>query len=124
MNGTLNYLRGGRRWIVAGVTVHGLESSVDFPLVMTEPGDPARVMFCLPPLGGQQQVINFDQLTDIFGNPLPQAIIAPVVIVIPRSEASCYLPDRPYETGFRICRDRQTAGDAVVDLFIMENDLR
>ncbi len=124
MNDTLNYLRGGRRWIVGGVPVYGLDSAVDFPLVMTEFGNPARVMFCLPQLGGQQQVVNFDQLTDIFGNPLPQTIVAPVVIVVPRSEANCYLPDRPYETGFRICRDRQAAGEAVVDLLIMENDLR
>ncbi len=124
MNGTLSFLRGGRRWVVSGITIYGVESAVDFLLVLTESGDPARVMFCLPLLGGRQQAVDFESLTDIFGNPLPQSIIAPVVIIIPRSEANCYLIDRPYETGFRICRDRRSTGDAVVDLFIMENDFR
>lgn len=122
MNSTLNYLRGCRRWFVSGLTVYGQEGSAEIPIALSEAQNPGRVMFALPQIGSRWQSIRFSELTDVFGEPLPEIIAAPAVIIIQRSKPVVYLADRPNESGFQLYRDSQTVGEAIVDLLIMENE--
>lgn len=122
MNLTLDYLRSNRKWLIPNVAVWGNSSAFEMPLAMMEQAANKRLIFSLALLGGQDQAVNFADLVDSRGNHLPQAIANPVVMVIPRSNALCYLVGRPSNYGFKIACD-EAGQQPVVDLLIMEIDL-
>ncbi|NLI15609.1 MAG: hypothetical protein GX409_04900 [candidate division Zixibacteria bacterium] len=121
MNRTLNYLRGGRRWLVPNLAVWGAAAAYQMPLAMVEESSPKRLIFCLAELGGEEQLVNYTDLVDSLGNRLPATISNPIVVIIPRGKTHCYLVGRPSNSGFKIARD-SSVGQSVVDVLIMEVD--
>ena len=127
MNGVLNYLKSNRKWLVRDISVWGNADSCPALFLFTEDDSPKRVVFAYNRLGGKNQVINFGDLVDINGNNLPDEIINPVVVVIPRSRAHCFVVDAPSGKSFSIAYASGTAPEysepGLVDLLIMEMDL-
>lgn len=122
MNRTLNYLRGGRKWLVPNLNVWGSDANYQMPIAMIEESAPKRLMFCLAQLGGEDQLVNYADLIDSLGNHLPATISNPIVVIIPRGATPCYLVGRPSGSGFKIARN-SSSGQPVVDILIMEVDL-
>jgi hypothetical protein len=120
MNCTLAYLKASRKWVIPNLVVWGSSGSVEVSIAMTEEGSEKRVIFGKTNLGGQDQIINYGDLVDTSGNPLPLTIANPIVIIIPRDAAICYLVSRPSNVNFKIAC---TQSEGLVDLLIMENDL-
>jgi hypothetical protein len=120
MNQTLANLKSNRKWLIPNFAVWGNSGSLEIALVMTEEAAPKRVVFCKTNLGGQDQIVGYDDLVDSLGNQLPCTITNPVVIIIPRGDVHCYLVNRPSNVNFKIAC---TQSEGLVDLLIMENDL-
>lgn len=123
MNMTLDYLRGSRKWSVPGLAVWGDADSVGIAFLAVEEGVVARVIFGDGVIGGQSQEVKFADLVDVKGNNLPTQIANPVVVLIPRNAAPCFLIGKPSSTGFKIARASGaliTPGYGLVDLLIME----
>lgn len=126
MNLTLDYLKSNRKWLVPNLLVWGNSDAFQARFLMTEDSQPKRVVFSSNVIGGQNQVVNYDALTDSRGNALPTQISNPVLVIIPRNQVHCYLIGRPSQTGFKIARaesDERFQQDGLVDLLIMEVDL-
>lgn len=126
MNLTLDYLKSNRKWLVPNILVWGNSDAFRARFIMTEDGQSKRVVFGSNVIGGENQTIDFADLTDSRGNSLPSRINSPVVVVIPRNQTRCYLVGRPSDTGFKIARtesDDKFQEDGLVDLLIMEVDL-
>ena len=127
MNLTLDYLKSNRKWLVPNVVVWGNAEACDAALLMVEQDSSSRVVFTYSRIGGDDQVINFSDLNDIGGNSLPPEIANPVVIIVPRNEAHCFLVGRPSGSNFKIAYDPDSissiSGQGLVDLLIMEIDL-
>ena len=122
MNLTLNYLKSNRKWLVTNLSVWGSSSAYQMPLGLIEETSEKRLIFCLAELGGEDQIVKFSDLVDNRGNHLPTSIANPVVILIPRSDAVCYLVGRPSNVNFKIASS-QSAVQPIIDLLIMEDDL-
>jgi len=126
MNLTLDYLKSNRKWLVPNVVVWGNADACEAALLMVEDDSPARVVFSYSRLEGNDQVINFGDLTDADGNSLPSQISKPVVIVIPGNQMHCFIVGRPSETGFKLAyspdSNSSNSGYGLVDLLIMEID--
>ena len=123
MNMTLDYLRGSRKWSVPGLAVWGDADSVAIAFLAVEDGAVARVIFGDGVIGGQSQEVKFADLVDVKGNNLPAQIDNPVVFLIPRNAAPCFLIGKPSSTGFKIARASGAdiaPGYGLVDLLIME----
>jgi hypothetical protein len=118
----LNYLKSNRKWLVTNLSVWGSSSAYQMPLGLIEETSEKRLIFCLAELGGEDQIVKFSDLVDNRGNHLPTSIANPVVILIPRSDAVCYLVGRPSNVNFKIARS-QSAVQPIIDLLIMEDDL-
>ncbi|MCD6161187.1 MAG: hypothetical protein J7K40_02095 [candidate division Zixibacteria bacterium] len=127
MNITLNHLKSNRKWHVPNVVVWGNADSFDAQFVMVEESSSKRVVFLHSRLGGSDQLISFSDLEDASGNSLPSLIANPVVIIIPRNQAHCFLVGESSENHFKIaCGQDSVSGLAkhgLVDLLIMEIDL-
>jgi hypothetical protein len=127
MNLTLDYLKSSRKWLVPNLTVWGNAESCETALLLTEQNGSSRVIFTYSLIGGEDQVIDFADLHDSRGNVLPSEIINPVVIVIPRNEAHCFIVGRPSSANFKIAFDPDSVTNmtnrGLVDLLIMEIDL-
>ncbi len=127
MNLTLDYLKSNRKWLVPNIVVWGNADACDAALLMVEDDSAARVVFSYSRLEGNDQVINFSDLTDAGGNSLPLQIANPVIIIIPRNQIHCFIVGRPSETSFKLAYEPNNAssnsGHGLVDLLIMEIDL-
>ena len=102
MNITLNHLKGNRKWLAPNIVVWGNADSFDSQFVMVEEGSSKRVVFLHSRLGGSDQLISFSDLKDINGNSLPLQIANPVVIIIPRNQAHCFIVGKPSGKDFKI----------------------
>ncbi|MCI0531016.1 MAG: hypothetical protein L0Y74_03590 [candidate division Zixibacteria bacterium] len=122
MNVTLDYLRSRRIWTVNGFSVWGEYSSVSLIFLMSEIGSgSSRILFVRETLGGMEQVVDFDQLTDQKGNQLPSTISNPKVIPLQKNDVTCLIVGQESQTGFKIAKLDQTPTPGVVDLLIVEN---
>ncbi len=121
MNKTLNYLRGGRKWLAPNLSVWGNNATYRMPLALIEESSPKRLIFCLAELGGEDQFVNYADLVDSLGNTLPAKIANPIVVIIPRGETPCFLVGKPSNSGFKIACN-SSSGQPVVDILIMEVD--
>lgn len=120
MNITLDYLRGHRSWLVKSFRVWGDHFSVEASITFTESTSGAkRVLLGRAFLGGLNQEVAFSDLYDYRGNPLPDTIPNPKVIVLPKNEVHCFLVGSEDETGFRIAKD-DASKTGSVDLWIIE----
>jgi hypothetical protein len=122
LNLTLDYLKGSRKWLVPNLSVWGNSATYQMPMALTEEGVSKRLIFCLAELGGEDQLVKYSDLVDSLGNHLPSNIANPAIILIPRSDALCYLVGRPSNAGFKIACN-QTSNQPIVDLLIVEVDL-
>jgi hypothetical protein len=121
MNVTLDYLRGRRTWVVPNFVVWGDWSLASFLLLYTETGDTSkRVMLARNNLGGLDQSVNFCDLCDFRGNQLPEVILNPRVMVMPKNEVNCFVVGTETDTGFKIARFSGSGKTGLVDLMIVE----
>jgi len=126
MNLTLEYLKTNRKWLAPNLIVWGNADACSARLLMTEAGTPNRVVFAADEISGLNQTILYSDLIDSNGNPLPEQIANPIIIIIPRNQIHCFLIGRPSSTGFKIGRSGTGSnfnGDGLVDILIMEVDL-
>lgn len=123
MNATLAYLRGRRAWLVENLTVWGADSEAELHLAISETvGSDNRFGYWNVTLEGSRQEVAFSDLSDNRGNPLPQQIKKPAVIVIPRGKTGAFLKSVLGETGFIIARSDDNNPSTTVDLMIFETD--
>ena len=126
MNLTLDYLKSNRKWLVPNLLVWGNAGAIQPLFFLTEDGASKRVIFADGIIGGGDQAVSYSDLVDNRGNQLPDEIINPVIIIIPRNSTHCYLVGRPSYFGFKIARSDSYTGayqNGLVDLLIMEVDL-
>ena len=127
MNLTLDYLKSNRKWLVPNFNVWGNTDSFESALLLVEDGSDKRVVFSYGHIGGGDQPVCYSDLKDKNGNSLPSQIINPVVIIIPRNQAYCFIVGRPSNTGFKIACQPDSSSNfsqqGLVDLMIMEIDL-
>ena len=127
MNLTLDYLKSNRKWLVPSLVVWGNTDSCEAALLITEKDTPKRVVFAYNKIGAGDQAVNYSDLVDMDGNSLPSQIKNPVVLVIPRNQAHCFIVGRPSDSGFKIAYHPDLNSNLIeqglVDLLIMEIDL-
>lgn len=112
-----------RAWFVPEFTVWGLPGfgEKEF-LIIEQIGSTKTVLFGLFDIGGVEQDVSFDQLTDHRGNPLPAAIASPLVLTRAKGPASPFVIGRENSTGFKIARPSDTTSPVQTDLLVMELD--
>jgi len=120
MNITLDYLRGHRSWLVKNFRVWGDYFSVEASIVFTESASGAkRILLGRAFLGGLNQEVSFSDLFDYKGNPVPDTITTPKVIILAKNEVRCFQVGSENQTGFRIAKD-EASKTGLVDLWIVE----
>jgi hypothetical protein len=121
MNETYAHLTGHRSWWVPDFSVWGdvAAEAVEFLAGEVE-GASRRVLFFSCAVGGAEQNVLFAELSDHRANPLPAAIDRPMVVIIPKSPTGAVLVGEPSSSAFKIARDESTAGNALVDLWVVE----
>jgi hypothetical protein len=120
MNITLDYLTGNRKWLVRDFTVWGDPGTFDAAIIATEDFGVRNVVFLRELLGGRAQVVEYADLIDHRGNPLPDTIANPTVIIIPKNGAVAYLAGSPGNMSFAIAKVPGGSIEPVADLIIME----
>jgi hypothetical protein len=121
MNTTLDYLKSNRKWLVKDFRVWGAALSFEADLLMTETtGADSRVVFHHRFVGDIGQMVEFADLVDHRGNPLPESISNPEIFIIPKNLVATFIPGAVGQTSFRIARSGGEPDEAVVDLLIME----
>lgn len=120
MSQTLNYLKAKRIWAVPGVGVYGTLGAVELLLLRSE-NTPfsKRIVFETAVLGGVQQVLFYQDLTDFRGNKLPRVLKNPKVVVLPKTAVTAVVVGSEGDELFRLAK---TLGpeNARVDLLIIE----
>ncbi len=120
MNITLDYLRGHRSWLVKNFRVWGDYFSVEASIIFTESASGTkRILLGRAFLGGLNQEVSFSDLFDYKGNPLPDTITTPKVIILPKNEVRCFQVGSENSTGFRIAKD-DPSKTGLVDLWVVE----
>jgi hypothetical protein len=118
---SLSYLKGRRLWVVRDVVIWGLPSDAEFHYLGVENVDSSgRLMFGYSSVGNSAQDIRFNDLIDHKGNRLPSTIMAPRVLIRPRSPYNAYLVGEESGSGFRVARDPSAPGPVNVDFFVYE----
>jgi hypothetical protein len=121
MSITLSYLKGKRSWVVENFEVWGELDLAMFLIFYTQSGENSkRVIFNHSLLGGEEQSVSFSSLCDFKGNPLPEVINHPKVVVLPKREPLCFVIGKETDTGFKIARASTSDQNGLVDLLIME----
>jgi hypothetical protein len=120
MNVTLDYLTSNRKWLIRDFSVWGDSGIFDAAIIATESLGSKNIVFLRELLGGRAQIVEYSDLVDHRGNQLPESIINPAVIVIPKNQTSAFLAGSPGESSFRISKPPGESPDPVVDLLIME----
>jgi len=120
MNDTLNCLKAKRIWSVPGVVVYGTLGAVELLLLRSESTPTSkRVIFENAVLGGVEQVLFYQNLTDQRGNKLPQKLKSPKVVVLPKTGIAAVIVGEESEQLFRLAKTGGT-DNALVDLLIIE----
>ncbi|MGH8003997.1 MAG: hypothetical protein ACRECJ_04675 [Limisphaerales bacterium] len=120
MSETLNYLKSKRIWAVPGVSVYGTLGAVELLLLRSENTPSSkRIIFETAVLGGVEQVLFYQDLTDFRGNKLPQKLKSPKVIVLPKSAVGAVVVGSESDELFRLAKT-SGADNALVDLLIIE----
>jgi len=118
---SINFLFGRRLWVVRDVIVWGIAEDADIKYLACESVDSTvRMMFGRATVGGAAQDIRFEDLVDHKGNHLPAEIVAPRVLIRPRSVHQAFLIGEESKTGFRVARDPAAPGPISVDFFVYE----
>lgn len=121
MNITLDYLTGNRKWLVRDFVVWGDTGSLEAAMIATETEESSkRVAFMRENSGGNPQIVEYTDLTDHRGNPLPQTIVNAAIIIVPKGDPSGFVVGNAGPTSFRIAKVPGASPDAQVDLIIME----
>ena len=121
MSITLSYLRGKRSWVVENFQVWGEMNLAEFMIFYAQVGENSkRVVFNHSFLGGVEQSVSFSNLHDFRGNPLPEVINHPKVVVLPRREPVCFVIGKETNAGFKIATAPDASQNGLVDLLIME----
>ena len=108
-------------WVVRDVAVWGTTEDAEMHYLTVESVESAnRLMYSRAAIGGAAQDILFEELIDHNGNPLPESIESPRVLIRPRSPYQAFLTGEESKTGFRIARDSAAPGPVSVDFFIYE----
>jgi hypothetical protein len=121
VNTTIDFLRSNRKWLVRDYVVWGDNGTFEADMLMTEfvPGD-ERIVFNHEYTGETAQTVTYKNLVDHRGNPLPETIANPEVILIPRNPMRSFILGNVGEKSFRISKDSNSLSNSVVDLLIME----
>lgn len=121
MNTTIDFLKSNRKWLVPNFTVWGDNGTFEADMILTEyvSGD-ERIVFNHEFTGETAQTVIFKDLKDHRGNHLPEKIINPEIILIPRNPVASFILGTIGEKSFRISRDSKQLSNSVVDLLIME----
>lgn len=110
-----------RTWLVHDLTVWGTGASSGIELLLAEsPTATGELYFNTAEIGNATQSIEFSQLTDHRGNPLPSTISAPHVIVRAHSTTLVHLVGRETDSGFKIARDSDSPDTVTVDVVVIE----
>ena len=121
MSITLSYLKGKRSWVVENFEVWGEMNLAEFLIFYTQTCENSkRVVLNHSFLGGEEQSVSFSSLYDLKGNPLPEIISQPKVIVLPKREPVCFVIGKETDSGFKIARSSESEKNGLVDLLIME----
>jgi hypothetical protein len=121
MNTTIDFLKSNRKWLVPNFVVWGDNGTFEADMIMTEfiSGD-ERIVFNHEFTGETAQTVVYKDLVDHRGNQLPEKIVNPEVILIPRNPVASFILGNVGEKSFRISKDSQQLSNSVVDLLIME----
>jgi hypothetical protein len=85
MNTTIDFLKSNRKWLVPNFVVWGDNGTFEADMIMTEfiSGD-ERIVFNHEFTGETAQTVVYKDLVDHRGNQLPEKIVNPEVILIPK----------------------------------------
>ena len=121
MNTTIDYLKSNRKWLVRNFVVWGDNGTFEADMIMTEfvSGD-ERIVFSHEFTGETAQKVNFKNLIDHRGNQLPEKIVNPEIILIPRNPVTSFILGNVGEKSFRISKDSNQLSNSLVDILIME----
>jgi hypothetical protein len=121
MNTTIDFLKSNRKWLVPNFVVWGDNGTFEADMIMTEfiSGD-ERIVFNHEFTGETAQTVTYKDLVDHRGNQLPEEIVNPEIILIPRNPVSSFILGTVGEKSFRISKDSKQLSNSVVDLLIME----
>ncbi len=110
-----------RIWFVPEFSAWGLAgwSEIEF-VVQEQVQSTTSVLYGAIDIGDVAQQVTFANLTDHRGNPLPQSLSSPRVIVRPRSVETAFVVGEESTEGFKIARDPDASGPVLVDLLIIE----
>ena len=121
MNPTLSYLLGRKMWLVRGINVWGEIANFGVELLYTETDSGTkRLLFGSHALGGSVQQLEFKDLIDIRGNNLPESIINPKVVIVPKNEIGVVVSGNETERSFMLAKMTQVDRNGIVDLLIVE----
>ncbi len=108
-------------WVVENLAVWGSLAAYTGNFLLTEEtGGDKRLLFWQVNLGGDLQQIQFKDLTDINGNPLPETISRPKIVALPRNAVDVVVVGRESNSSFVIARTEVTSMSGLVDLLIFE----
>jgi hypothetical protein len=121
MNTTIDFLKSNRKWLVPNFVVWGDNGTFEADMIMTEfiSGD-ERIVFNHEFTGETAQTVTYKDLVDHRGNQLPEEIVNPEIILIPRNPVSSFILGTVGEKSFRISKDSKQLSNSMVDLLIME----
>jgi hypothetical protein len=121
VNSTLAYLRGRRLWVVENLAVWGsLVAYTGSFLATEETSGDKRLLFWQANLGGDLQQIGFKDLNDVNGNPLPETISRPKVIVLPKNSVDVVVVGKESNSSFIVAKTEAASSNGLVDLMIFE----
>lgn len=121
MNETLAYLRGRRLWLVRDFVVWGSLSAYEFSFLITVLDQSTkRISFLTVPLGGDLQKVAFADLIDFRGNNLPQNLINPKVIALPKTSTGVVVVAQEESESFTIAKTSAVDSHGLCDLIVME----
>ncbi len=102
------------------MVVYGTLGAVELLLLRSESTPTSkRVIFENAVLGGVEQVLFYQNLTDQRGNKLPQKLKSPKVVVLPKTGIAAVIVGEESEQLFRLAKTGGT-DNALVDLLIIE----
>ncbi|UCE65311.1 MAG: hypothetical protein JSU85_10595 [Candidatus Zixiibacteriota bacterium] len=121
MNTTIDYLKSNRKWLVRDYVVWGDNGTFEADMIMTEfvSGD-ERIVFNHEFTGQTAQTVIYNDLVDHRGNQLPEKIVNPEIILIPKNPIRSFILGSVGEKSFCISKDSNQLSNSLVDLLIME----
>ncbi len=121
MNNALNAVKSKRIWFIPDFSTWGVSQEAEIDFALVEGVDSEQNLFYgNQPIGASLQKVNFSDLVDHRGNPLPAEIDSPKVI--PRSKTSepIFIVGKESSNDFNIARSHESSGPVPGDLMIIE----